>query len=121
MLVDSRSGSASEVLSRVIQLEKRGIVIGDRTAGAVMRSRSYEHHIGTDVIIYYGTRITDADVIMSDGVSLEGVGVTPDEVILPTATDMAAGRDVVLANAFSRVGMKIDAEKAGTLFPVRWR
>lgn len=121
LLVDSRSGSASEVLARVIQLEKRGVVLGDRTSGAVMRSRSYEHHIGTDVIVYYGTSITDADVIMADGASLEGVGVTPDEVILPTAVDMAAGKDPVLANAFSRVGVKIDPEKAGTLFPVRWK
>jgi carboxyl-terminal processing protease len=121
VLVDSRSGSAAEVLSRVIQLEKRGVIIGDRTAGAVMRSRSYEHHIGTEVVVYYGTSITDADVIMSDGASLEGVGVMPDEVLLPTAEDMAAGKDPVLANAFARVGLKIDAEKAGTLFPIRWK
>jgi C-terminal processing protease CtpA/Prc len=121
VLVDSRSGSAAELLSRVIQLEKRGLVIGDRTMGAVMRSRSYEHHIGTDVVVYYGTSITDADIIMSDGVSLEGAGVTPDELLLPTAEDMAAGKDPVLANAFSRVGIKIDAEKAGTLFPIRWK
>jgi carboxyl-terminal processing protease len=121
VLVDSRSGSASEVLSRVIQIEKRGVVIGDRTAGAVMRSRSYEHHIGTEVVVYYGTSITDADVIMSDGVSLEGVGVTPDEVMLPSAVDMAEGRDPVLANAFSRVGIKIEPEKAGALFPIRWK
>lgn len=121
VLVDSRSGSASEVLARVIQLEKRGVVIGDRTAGAVMRSRSYEHHIGTDVVVYYGTSITDADVIMSDGVSLEGVGVTPDEVLLPTGADMAAGKDPVLANAFSRIGMKVDAEKAGAMFPIKWK
>lgn len=121
VLVDSRSGSAAEVLSRVMQIEKRGTVIGDRTAGAVMRSRSYEHHIGTEVVVYYGTSITDADVIMSDGVSLEGMGVTPDELMLPTAEDMAAGRDPVLANAFSRVGIKIDLEKAGTLFSIRWK
>ncbi|MBD0371900.1 MAG: hypothetical protein ICV60_13755 [Pyrinomonadaceae bacterium] len=121
VLVDSRSGSASEVFSRVMQLEKRGTVIGDRTAGAVMRSRSYDHRIGTDVVVYYGTSVTDADVIMSDGASLEGVGVTPDELKLPTATDMAAGRDPVLARAFELIGMKIDAEKAGTLFPVRWK
>jgi C-terminal processing protease CtpA/Prc len=121
VLIDSRSGSASEVFSRVMQLEKRALIIGDRSAGAVMRSRSYGHHIGTEVVVYYGTSVTDADVIMSDGVSLEGVGVTPDEVMLPTATDMAAGRDAVLANAFSRVGIKIEPEKAGTLFPIKWK
>jgi C-terminal processing protease CtpA/Prc len=73
------------------------------------------------VVVYYGMSITDADVIMSDGVSLEGVGVAPDEVMLPTAADMAAGRDPVMAHAFSLVGMKIEPEKAGTLFPIRWK
>jgi C-terminal processing protease CtpA/Prc len=39
ILVDSRSASASEVTARVMQLQKPGTVIGDRTAGAVMTSR----------------------------------------------------------------------------------
>src|SRR5258705_900976 len=38
VLIDSQSGSAAELFARVIQLEKRGTIIGDLSAGAVMRS-----------------------------------------------------------------------------------
>jgi carboxyl-terminal processing protease len=121
VLVDSRSASASEIFARVIQLEKRGIVIGDRSAGAVMRATFMPHQIGLDTIIPYGASVTDADVIMSDGKSLEKVGVTPDELILPTAADIAAKRDPVLARAAQVTGVKLDPEKAGSLFPIEWR
>src|SRR4030095_8424434 len=73
VLIDSRSGSAAELFSRIVQLEKRGIVIGDVSAGAVMRSKSHDHSSGTDTMIFYGVSITDADIIMGDGKSLEKV------------------------------------------------
>lgn len=121
VLVDGDSGSAAEVLARVVQLEKRGTVLGDRTAGAVMRSKYYDHQIGSEMVLSYGMSVTDADVVMSDGKSLEHTGVTPDESLLPTAADMAAKRDPVLARAAQLVGLKIEPEKAGALFPVEWR
>jgi C-terminal processing protease CtpA/Prc len=120
VLIDSRSGSASELFARVVQLEKRGTVVGDRSGGAVMRSRMHRHNSGLDVIAPYGASITDADIVMADGKSLEHVGVTPDKPMLPAAADMAAGRDPVLAYAASLVGVKLDPEKAGTFFPYRW-
>ncbi len=120
VLIDSQSGSAAELFARIVQLEKRGRVVGDRSAGAVMRSRFHEHTSGVEVVAFYGMSITDADIVMADGKSLEHVGVTPDEVSLPTAADMAAGRDPVLAYAASLVGFKLDPEKAGALFPPRW-
>jgi C-terminal processing protease CtpA/Prc len=121
VLVDSKSGSAAEIFARVIQLEKRGAVIGDRTAGAVMQSRTFDHQIGVDTVIFYGVSVTNADVIMADGKSLEGVGVTPDELSLPTAADLAAKRDPVLARAAATVGFELPHDKAGAMFPVEWR
>lgn len=120
VLVDSRSGSSAEIFARVMQLEKRGIVIGDRTAGAVMRSRYYSRTLGVDIVTLYGATVTDADLVMTDGKSLERTGVTPETVMLPTAADMAANRDTVLSHAASLVGLKLPPEKAGTFFPVRW-
>lgn len=121
VLVDSNSASASEVFARLVQLEKRGTVIGDQTSGAVMESKGYAHDIGGDSVVTFGVSITDADVIMSDGQSLERVGVTPDELLLPTAEDLAAGRDIVLARAVELAGGKIDPVKARALFPIEWR
>jgi hypothetical protein len=47
--------------------------------------------------------------------------VAPDEVILPTAADLAAGRDPVLARAAALAGLQMDPVKAGQLFPIEWR
>jgi C-terminal processing protease CtpA/Prc len=121
VLVDSESASASEVLARVVQLEKRGVVLGDRTSGKVMRSRVYPHQMGLDTIIVYAANVTDADIIMSDGVSLEGAGVTPNLVLLPSGADLRARRDPVLAGAAALLGLKLDAGEAGKLFPFKWR
>jgi carboxyl-terminal processing protease len=120
VLVDSESGSSSEVFARVMQLEKRGMVVGDQTAGAVMRSKYYDHTIGVDIFVVYGGTITDANLVMTDGKSLEGTGVIPDDLRLPTAADLAGKRDPVLAHAASLVGLKLDPDKAGALFPILW-
>ncbi len=121
VLIDSESGSAAELFARLVQLEKRGTVIGDRSAGAVMRSKEYSHKMGADVIVPFGVSITDADIVMTDGKSLEHVGVTPDETKLPTAADLAAKRDPVLAYALSLFGAKVTPEVAGGFFPLEWR
>ncbi|MDT7542724.1 MAG: hypothetical protein QOE33_2628 [Acidobacteriota bacterium] len=121
VLVDSESGSAAEVLARIVQLEKRGTVIGDRTAGAVMRGRSFDHQSGATLIFYYGSSVSDADLLLPDGHSLEHSGVTPDELMLPRASDLASQSDPVLARAAQLIGLSISPEKAGTMFPVEWR
>jgi len=120
VLVDSESASAAELLARLVQLEHRGTVLGDRSSGKVMEARGYPHTQGTDSLVVYEFSITDADLIMEDGKSIEHTGVTPDELILPTAEDLAAGRDPVLARSFELAGLKMDPVAAGKLFPREW-
>jgi C-terminal processing protease CtpA/Prc len=120
VLIDSKSASAAELFARVMQLEKRGMVLGDRSAGAVMESEQRNHQLGLDRAIAYGDSLTVANIIMSDGNSLEHTGVTPDEFLLPTPEDLAAGHDPVLARAVSLAGGNLSAEEAGRLFPVSW-
>lgn len=119
VVVDGASASASEILARVVQLERRGVVIGDRTAGAVMGSRGFsEFTIGGFRSVLFGMSVTVMDVRMSDGASLEQLGVMPDERLLPTARDLATRRDPVLSRAVALAGATISPEAAGALLPV---
>jgi carboxyl-terminal processing protease len=120
VLVDSESASAAEIFSRVIQLEKRGTVLGDVTSGSVMAAQFRSHLYGTHQVITYGLELSMADFIMKDGKSLEHVGVVPDEKMVPTQQDVAEGRDTVLAAAAARAGVNLSPEKAGELFPFDW-
>jgi len=119
LLIDSDSASASEVVARTIQLEHRGTIVGDRSAGAVMRASMFQHQLGVDVSIFWGMEITVADLVHPDGKSLERVGVAPDVIALPTQEDLAHDRDPVLAQTAASVGVSIDATKAAALFARR--
>jgi len=87
----------------------------------VMESLRYQYELETkgDVPVLYGLMITDADIIMTDGKSLEWVGVAPDKLLLPTADDIRNRRDPVLAYAASIAGIQLDPERAGALFAVK--
>lgn len=116
ILVDAGSASSSEMTARTMQIEGRAIIVGDRSAGAVQTARSYTHAAGFTKFLSYGASITVADVEMSDGSRLEQTGVVPDEVVLPTAADIAARRDPQMARALAIVGMTVTAEQAARVF-----
>jgi carboxyl-terminal processing protease len=120
VLVGQESASASEVFARLVQLEKRGKVVGDKTMGAVMESQLHELNSGIGSMLLAGTSVTMADLVMSDGLSLEKVGVTPDEVVLPTGLDIATSKDPVLSHAAKLAGVTLTPETAGKFFPYEW-
>ena len=121
VLVDSESGSAAEIFARVMQIEGRGTVIGDRSAGSVMQSLGYGAQQGLDTVIWYYFSVTSADLVMKDGKSLEHTGVVPNDVVIPSGEDLAAGRDPALSRAAMMFGQSLAPEAAGQLFPYRWR
>jgi carboxyl-terminal processing protease len=120
VLIDSNSASAAELFARVIQLEHRGVVVGDQSAGAVMEARQYSESEGVDTMIFYALSVTSANLVMADGKSLEKTGVIPDVLLLPSANDLAAGLDPVLSKAVAMAGGTMDPATAGKLFPYEW-
>jgi carboxyl-terminal processing protease len=120
VLLDSNSGSAAEILGRFLQIEKRGVVLGDVSAGAVMQSRAYDEQVGGDYVVPFGVSITNADVIMTDGQSLEHVGVQPDQALLLSGEDLRKGRDPVMAAAVALLGGTITPEDAGKFVTYYW-
>lgn len=117
VMVDSQSASAAELFARVVQIEKRGTVIGDRTAGAVTEARHFYHNYKqlkntvSELQFKYGVSVTINEFIMSDGQRLERVGVTPDELVLPAPADLAARHDIALRRAAEIAGLPLDIEK----------
>ena len=85
-----------------------------------MRSRVHGHELGTDSVILYAVSVTDADIVMTDGQSLEHVGVKPDAPLLPNGRNLAEGRDPVIPYAASRLGFTLDPAKAGELIRFEW-
>lgn len=94
ILLGPGSASASEIFAHVLQAEKRAIVVGRRSAGAVIVSRFYDLPGGGQL------QVPIQDYAGRDGLRLEGRGVAPDvEVAAPKAADWRAGRDVDLEAA----------------------
>lgn len=115
VLVNGDTSGAAEMFARLVQIEKRGIVIGDRTAGIAGGIVDIYRHDNTG--LPYGVIVPIAGFNMSDHKNLDHIGVTPDELLVPTAADLAAGRDPVLAHAAAEMGVEITPEKAAKLFP----
>lgn len=120
VLVNSSSASAAEVFARTVQSEKRGIVIGDQTAGAVGRAKIFPLRQGTVGGVAYGMEVTVARLKMPDGADLEGKGVIPDVKAVPTPLALAEQVDPVLSSAAKQVGVQISPEEAAKMFPVVW-
>src|SRR5205807_9053065 len=100
----------AELFARTMQLQKRALVIGDRSAGDVMAARVFTHGFQSRpsdewyFSMYYGAEITIGDCVMPDLQTLEHFGVIPDEIVLPSQKDLAAGDDRVLARAVELAG-----------------
>jgi C-terminal processing protease CtpA/Prc len=112
ILVDSQSFSCSEVFTRHFQREGRAVVIGDHTAGFATAANFYSHTSGTDTIVPYGVQVATARVVFPGNEDLEKKGVTPDQVCIPTSSDLAAGKDICRDKAYE---IAVELAKKGNM------
>lgn len=106
VLVDSDSRSAAELTPAALQEAGRALVIGERTAGAVLVSQ--------ETRLPDGGRLTlsRADFVTSGGVRLEKRGVTPDHEAAVSREDRRAGRDPAIQAAIEALASENHGETA---------
>lgn len=91
ILIDGGTRSGKEVVARALQRHERAILVGERTAGAVVAGQV--NLLADDSLLFLAVQ----DIVV-DGERLEGVGVTPD-VPVPAGLEYAEGRDPQLERA----------------------
>ncbi|MDR1840504.1 MAG: hypothetical protein LBQ86_01085 [Holophagales bacterium] len=95
ILVDGCSASTSEIFAGGMQDLKRARIFGTPTAGAALPSAFARLPNGD------GFQYILANYISEGGKPLEGLGVTPDEIIAPTQADLLDGKDPILDRAIA--------------------
>ncbi len=99
VLTGPATGSAAEIFAHVMQHNRRGTVIGRRTAGAVIVSRTYPLPGGGKL------QVPIQDYRGLDGLRLEGRGVTPNIGVRPLGfADLRKGRDIDVETALTALG-----------------
>lgn len=112
VLVDGGSASASELLAAAVQEQGRGLVVGQRTRGAVNVTSPTELPDGATLYITVAQALTG-----KDSHPLDGVGVHPDQPASVTPADLASGRDTALDQAAALVAQRAAREAPVTLPP----
>jgi C-terminal processing protease CtpA/Prc len=114
VLVDAGTASFAELFARMIQLEDRGIVIGDRTSGRAQIAKTFTEkvRVGVEPARVSAISVTVGGFVLRDGKALDSAGVMPDLPVRPTGGDLAANRDPALALALAQTGHKLTPEAA---------
>ncbi len=97
VLIDGQNASASERFAACLQSIGRGVVIGERSRGAVGPSDGEVLPNGTTF------QYLTAQSLTPDGIVLEGRGVIPDIVIRPDREALLHGKDAALDRAIKYI------------------
>lgn len=94
VLVNEATGSTSELFASAMQEQKRALVFGTQSCGCVLGIFRFTKLKGGGDLA-----VSEIGFVTAKGKTLEGSGVTPDNLIAATLTDVQSGRDVALEAA----------------------
>jgi carboxyl-terminal processing protease len=97
ILIDGGSGSTTEIFAAGLQELRRAVIVGERSAGAVLPSDMIK--LPTGAIFQY----VFADFRTTSGTLIEGRGVAPDVEVKHTRASLLAGRDAQLEAAIAEL------------------
>ena len=116
ILVDSQSASAAEMFARHFQRVKRAIVIGDKTSGAVVASKTFSEQLGAERVVPFAIQISTSKIMFPDNENLEAKGVQPDQMCVPTGEELRSNRDlcytVAMHTLAKQLGINLPPPKA---------
>lgn len=93
VLIDDSSASAAELLAAAIKENRRGQLVGEKTAGAVEASIVLDLSDGSAI------SVTTFRLASGHGARLENVGVSPNIAAALSVQDLEAGHDIPLSTA----------------------
>ncbi len=94
ILVDAHSASSSEVFAAAMQDTLRAKVIGSQSCGCVLGIAKPRAMKGGGVL-----EMSEVLWFSPKGRKLEGTGIIPDKIVVPSVADLQRRRDPVLAEA----------------------
>ena len=95
ILIDAGSASSSELVAGAVKDLHAGIVVGQRSAGALAQAEFFALDDGG------GMEITEDRVLGANAEIVDGVGITPDESVVASPLDLSNGHDPVIYTAVS--------------------
>lgn len=105
VLIDSRTGSAAELLAVTLAEQRNALLIGEPTCGCVVGVRvEYVLPDGG------GLRIAETGFVSARGARMEGQPTLPTVRVTPSLADLRAGRDPVLEEAVRRLMPRTTAQ-----------
>jgi len=106
VLVDAASASSAEIFAAVMKDQRRAVIVGRKTAGAVLVSDFLDLPGGGQL------QLSEEDYIAPNGRRIESNGIEPDIVVTRTMAELRAGGDPDLAAALKVVQAAGDPRSA---------